>query len=78
MIKAPGAVGALLGIDGHEVGRRNRAALGSRGLLVALTAYGREQDRRRSSQAGFEAHLLKPAIYEDGTPITARAVGGES
>ena len=78
MIKAPGAVGALLGIDGHEVGRRNRAALGSRGLLVALTAYGREQDRRRSSQAGFDAHLLKPAIYADLLRALAGAAGGES
>ena len=67
----------LPGIDGHEVGRRIRAARGSRVLLVALTAYGREQDRRRSSQAGFDAHLLKPASYEDLTRILARAAGGE-
>jgi CheY-like chemotaxis protein len=68
---------ALLGTDGHEVGRRIRAALGSRVLLVALTAYGREPDRRRSSQAGFDAHLLKPASYEDLTRILARVAGGE-
>lgn len=68
---------AVLGIDGHEVGRRIRAALESRVLLVALTAYGREQDRRRSSPAGFDAHLLKPARYEDLTRILARAAGGE-
>jgi CheY-like chemotaxis protein len=66
----------LPGIDGHEVGRRIRAVLGSR-ALVALTAYGREQDRRRSSQAGSDAHLLKPASYEDLTRILARAPGGE-
>jgi CheY-like chemotaxis protein len=46
-------------------------------LLVALTAYGREQDRRRSRQAGFDAHLLKPASYEDLARIFARAAGGE-
>jgi CheY-like chemotaxis protein len=68
---------ALLGTDGHEVGRRIRAALGRRVLLVALTAYGREPDRRRSSQAGFDAHLLKPASYEDLTRILARVAGGE-
>jgi CheY-like chemotaxis protein len=67
----------LPGIDGHEVGRRIRAVLESRVLLVALTAYGREQDPRRSSQAGFDAHLLKPASYEDLTRILARAAGGE-
>jgi CheY-like chemotaxis protein len=76
--QSPGAVGALLGIDGHEVGRRNRAALGSRGLLVALTAYGREQDRRRSSQAGFDAHLRKPGIYADLIRALAGAAGAES
>jgi CheY-like chemotaxis protein len=67
----------LPGIDGYEVGRRIRAVLGSRVLLVALTAYGRERDPRRSSQAGFDAHLLKPASYEDLTRILARAAGGE-
>jgi CheY-like chemotaxis protein len=46
-------------------------------LLVALTAYSQEQDRRRSSQAGFDAHLLKPASYEDLTRILARVAGGE-
>ena len=44
--------------------------------VVALTAYGREQDRRRSSQAGFDAHLLKPASYEDLTRVLARVAGG--
>jgi len=50
----------LLGIDGHEVGGRIRAVLGDRVLLVALTAYGREQDRQRLNQAGFDTHLLRP------------------
>lgn len=68
----------LPGIDGHEVGRGVRAALGSRVLLVALTAYGREQDGRRSSQARVDDHLLKPASYEDLTRILARVAGGES
>ena len=66
------------GIDGHGVGRRIRAALGSRVFLVALTAYGREQDRRRLSSAGFDARLLKRASYADLTRILARAAGGES
>jgi CheY-like chemotaxis protein len=65
----------LPGIDGHEVGRRIRGVLGSRGLLVALTAYGREQDRRRLSQVGFDAHLLKPAGYADPIRVLARAAG---
>jgi len=62
----------LAGIDGYEVGRRIRAALGSRVLLVAVTAYGEEQDRRRSSEAGFDAHLVKPVSYEDLTRLLGR------
>jgi CheY-like chemotaxis protein len=67
----------LPGIDGYEVGRRIRAALGSRVLLVALTAYGQEQDRRRSSEAGFDAHLVKPVSYEDLTRLLGRVAGGD-
>jgi signal transduction histidine kinase len=52
-------------IDGYEVGRRIRAALGTQVRLVALTGYGQEQDQRRSSEAGFDAHLVKPVSYDD-------------
>lgn len=48
------------GIDGLEVARRIRAALGARPLLVAVTGLGRDEDRRRSLEAGFDAHLEKP------------------
>jgi CheY-like chemotaxis protein len=67
----------LPGIDGHEVARRIRAALGRRVLLVALTAHGGEQDRRRSSEAGFDAHLVKPVSYEDLKRVLERAAGGD-
>jgi len=67
---------ALPGLDGYEVGRRIRAGLGSRVLLVALTAHGLEEDRRRSTEAGFDAHLLKPASYEDLTRILGRGRRG--
>jgi len=67
----------LPGLDGLEVARRIRAALGSRVLLVAVTAHSQEQDRRRSSAAGFDAHLVKPVSYEDLTRILGRAAGGE-
>jgi PAS domain S-box-containing protein len=49
----------LPGLDGYEVARRLRAG-GLRGLLVAVTGYGREEDRARSRDAGFDRHLLKP------------------
>jgi len=52
---------SLPGMDGLEVARRIRARGGaSRPLLVAVTGLGREEDRRRSADAGFDHHLVKP------------------
>ena len=49
-------------LDGCEVARRLRArAAGKRPLLVAVTGYGRDEDRRASDAAGFDLHLVKPA-----------------
>jgi CheY-like chemotaxis protein len=31
--------------------------------LIALTGWGQEEDRRRSKDAGFDAHLVKPVDY---------------
>jgi CheY-like chemotaxis protein len=67
----------LPGIDGYEVGRRIRATLGSRVLLVASTAYGQEQDRRRSKEAGFDAHLAKPVSSEDLARLLDRVGRGD-
>jgi signal transduction histidine kinase/CheY-like chemotaxis protein len=48
-------------LDGHEVARQLRAArLTPEPLLVALTGWGQDEDRRRSREAGFDAHLVKP------------------
>jgi PAS domain S-box-containing protein len=47
-------------IDGYELARRMRDQLGPSCRLIALTGYGQEHDRRRSAEAGFEAHLVKP------------------
>jgi DNA-binding response OmpR family regulator len=49
----------LPGIDGYEVARQSRAA-GYGGLLIALSGYGQERDIRHSSDAGFDAYLIKP------------------
>jgi CheY-like chemotaxis protein len=50
------------GLDGYQVARRLRRDEGLHdALLVALTGYGSEEDRRLSAEAGFDAHLLKPA-----------------
>jgi signal transduction histidine kinase/CheY-like chemotaxis protein len=47
-------------MDGFEVARRVRAELGASISLVALTGYGRAEDRRQTAAAGFDAHLTKP------------------
>src|SRR3954462_3356789 len=47
-------------LDGLEVARVLRAEGLAPPLLVALSGYGEERDRRRSRQAGFDTHLVKP------------------
>jgi CheY-like chemotaxis protein/two-component sensor histidine kinase len=49
-------------LNGYEAGARIRALpFGDRVLLVALTGWGRDSDRDRATDAGFDAHLVKPA-----------------
>jgi CheY-like chemotaxis protein len=48
-------------MSGHEVARVLRDKLGdATPILVALTGYGQQDDRRRSLEAGFDLHLVKP------------------
>jgi signal transduction histidine kinase len=48
-------------LDGCEVARRIRAeSWGRDAVLVALTGWGQEVDRKRSREAGFDMHLVKP------------------
>jgi signal transduction histidine kinase len=46
-------------VDGYEVARRIKAIAGSI-RLIALSGYGQDHDRQRSTAAGFDAHLIKP------------------
>jgi CheY-like chemotaxis protein len=51
----------LPGMDGHEAARRvRRMPELERTVLVAVTGFGQEEDRRRSRQAGFDHHWVKP------------------
>lgn len=51
-------------LNGYEAARRIREQRGGRGpALVALTGWGQAEDRRRSREAGFDAHLVKPVDH---------------
>jgi two-component system CheB/CheR fusion protein len=55
----------LPGMDGYEVARNlRRQAVFNDTLLFALTGYGREEDRQRAVDAGFDDHLTKPVNVE--------------
>ena len=55
----------LPGMTGYEVAQRLRDVPGlERALLVAVTGYGQREDRRRTREAGFEHHLVKPVEPE--------------
>ena len=64
----------LPGMDGHEVGRRIRELPGLAGVaLVAVTGWAGEDDRRRSREAGFDHHLVKPLVGETVLEVVASA-----
>lgn len=51
----------LPGMDGFELCRSVRGlALAAQPVMVALTGWSRDDDRRRTSEAGFDHHLVKP------------------
>jgi CheY-like chemotaxis protein/anti-sigma regulatory factor (Ser/Thr protein kinase) len=63
----------LPGIDGYEVARRTREALGPHVYLIALTGYGQNEDKKRALEAGFDVHLTKPADFVDLQNVLGRA-----
>jgi signal transduction histidine kinase/ActR/RegA family two-component response regulator len=68
----------LPGLSGLEVARRVRGDLGLTDvLMVALTGYGQDEDRRRSQQAGCDAHLVKPVDLDTLHALLARAAPAE-
>ena len=52
-------------MNGYEVcSRIRKAAWGKNVVLVALTGWGQEEDRHRSREAGFDAHMVKPVDFD--------------
>ncbi len=63
-------------LDGLEVARRIRSNPGSAGVvLIAMTGYGQDDDRRLSREAGFDHHLVKPADFDQVLAILATVKG---
>ncbi|PQO46916.1 PAS domain S-box protein [Blastopirellula marina] len=55
----------LPNMDGYQVGRKLREEPElNHTLLIALTGYGKDEDRRKSAEAGFDEHLVKPPALE--------------
>lgn len=69
----------LPGMDGFEVGRAIRQLeVGRRVQLIAVTGYGQEEDRRRSFEAGFDDHLVKPVSMDTLSKMFAKSKPGGS
>ncbi len=65
----------LPGIDGYEVARRVREALGSRIRLVAISGYGQPKDKAAAQAAGFDRHFTKPVDLHALEALIVEAVG---
>jgi PAS domain S-box-containing protein len=60
----------LPGMDGYEVARALRAEeFGKSALIIAVSGYGQPEDLRRSQDAGFDHHLVKPVDYDALTSL---------
>lgn len=68
----------LPGLNGYEVAKRLRGDFPPETLcLIALTGYGQDEDRRRSAEAGFDHHLVKPVEIDVLTRILAGVPAAE-
>jgi PAS domain S-box-containing protein len=64
----------LGGMTGYDVARQLRANdMHAGARLIALTGFGQEDDRRRSAEAGFDAHVVKPVDPEELQRLLAEA-----
>ena len=62
-------------MDGYQVAGRLRALLDERVVICAVSGYGREEDRRRGRDAGFDHHLIKPVDLDEMMALLADAGG---
>lgn len=62
-------------LSGYDIARHVRARRGADVLLVAITGWGQEEDRRRAEEAGFDHHFTKPADFERLVELIGRELG---
>jgi len=66
-------------LNGYEVARKIREQPWGRSIvLIALTGWGQDEDRRRSSEAGFDGHLVKPVELATLTKLLSDLRAGEN
>jgi PAS domain S-box-containing protein len=64
-------------LDGHEVCRRVREQpWGKEIVFIALTGWGQADDRRRSREAGFNGHIVKPVDYDKLLDLLSELTSG--
>ena len=61
---------------GYDAAKRIREARGRDVLLIAITGWGQEEDRRRAFEAGFDHHMTKPVQFEGLLRLIARRFPG--
>jgi len=65
-------------LDGHEVCRRIREQpWGKDIVMIALTGWGQDDDRRKSEEAGFNGHLVKPVDYDQLLELLGELTNGQ-
>ena len=66
-------------MDGYEAAREmRRHAWGKSATLIAITGWGQQQDRQRTAEAGFDAHLVKPVTAADVLHAVAASLSQEA
>jgi CheY-like chemotaxis protein len=66
-------------LNGYDACRRIREQPWGRDmLLIAVTGWGKKEDRRLSKQAGFDAHLVKPVDHQVLTNVLASLTRGDA
>jgi CheY-like chemotaxis protein len=59
-------------LNGYDACRAMRMGGLTNALIVAMTGYGQDEDRRLSHEAGFNAHLVKPVDLKDVRQLLAQ------